>query len=66
MLFRSPKEMRELCMSPETRTVIILQFKDYERDMQKLSVILSTRAEYADIRMRVMSHIAISEADLAT
>ena len=62
----TPKEMRELCMSPETRTVIILQFKDYERDMQKLSVILSTRAEYADIRMRVMSHIAISEADLAT
>lgn len=60
------KEMRELCMSPETRTVIILKFRDYEKDMQKLSVILSTKAEYADIRMRVMSHIAISETDLAT
>ncbi|MCM1230229.1 MAG: ATP-binding protein [Ruminococcus flavefaciens] len=62
----TPKEMKTLCMDPENRTVIILKFKNYEQDMQKLSVILSTKAEYADIRMRVMSHTQLSDIDLTT
>ncbi|MCM1531853.1 MAG: ATP-binding protein [Ruminococcus flavefaciens] len=62
----TPKEMKALCMDPENRTVIILKFKNYEQDMQKLSVILSTKAEYADIRMRVMSHTVLSDIDLVT
>lgn len=61
-----PKEMRELCMNPENRTVVIMKFKDYEKDMQKLSVILSTKAEFADIRMRVMMNSRLSPDDLNT
>ena len=62
----TPNEMKKLCMEPENRTVIILKFTDYERDMQKLSVILSTKAEYSDIRMRVMMNMQLSTADLNT
>lgn len=62
----TPKEMKELCMSPDTRTVIILKFKDYEKDMHKLGVILSTKSEFSDIRMRVMMHTQIDDTDIVT
>ncbi|MDE6039972.1 MAG: hypothetical protein K2F99_00195, partial [Muribaculaceae bacterium] len=59
-------EMWELCLDPEKRTGIVLKFKNYEDDMRKLSIILSGRKEYSDLRMEILSSIALSEDDLAT
>ncbi len=61
------KEMRDLCLDPETRTVVIFKFKDYEKDMEKLSVIMSTKKEYADARADLLlSNLRIDTIDLDT
>lgn len=62
----SVDEMSELCMDPKKRTVIIFKFKDYEEDMRKLSIILSGRKEYSDLRMEILSSCTLDEPDLAT
>lgn len=59
-------EMSELCMDPKHRTAIIMKFTDYDRDIAKLSVILSTKAEYTDIRMRVLGNMRLEPDNLAT
>lgn len=62
----TPDEMAELCMDPEKRTAIVFKFKNYEEDMRKLSVILSSKAEFMDARMEVLSSITLADEDLAT
>ncbi|MCM1441100.1 MAG: toprim domain-containing protein, partial [Roseburia sp.] len=59
-------EIRELCMNRDQRTVVIFKFKDFEKDMDKINIIMSTKAEYAEARARIVSSIAIDNLDLDT
>jgi DNA gyrase/topoisomerase IV subunit B len=61
-----PKEMRELCMDKKTRTVIIFKFNNYEEDMRKINVIMSTKAEAAKARRDIMMNTRIDDLDLDT
>lgn len=62
----SPDEMRVLCMDPKTRTVVICKFDDYEADMQKIDVIMSTKKECAEARKNIMFSRSIDPLDLDT
>lgn len=62
----SPDEMRTLCMDPKTRTVVICKFDDYEADMQKIDVIMSTKKECAEARKNIMFSCSIDPLDLDT
>lgn len=61
-----PEEMRTLCMDKESRTVIIFKFSDFEKDMDKINVIMSTKAEHARARKELMMSIRADELDLDT
>lgn len=58
--------LRELCMDPKTRTVVIFKFSDFEKDMDKISVIMSTKKEYAAARKKILFSLRASELDLDT
>ena len=58
--------LRELCMDPKSRTVVIFKFKDFEKDMDKISVIMSTKKEYAAARKRILFSIAADPLQLDT
>jgi len=60
------KDLRELCMDQEKRTVVIFKFKDFEKDMSKIDVIMSTKAEAAEARSRLLMSLKIDEMDLDT
>lgn len=60
------KDLRELCMDQEKRTVVIFKFKDFERDMAKIDVIMSTKVEAAEARSNLLMNLRISEMDLDT
>lgn len=60
------KEIKALCMNREKRTAIIFKFKDFEKDMDKISIIMSTKAEYAEARSDIVSAISIDNLDLDT
>lgn len=62
----SPEEMRDLCMNPETRTVVICKFDDFEKDIKKIDVIMSTKKECAEARKEIMFSRAIDPLDLDT
>ena len=59
-------EMKEQCMNPDTRMVIVMKFKDYEKDMEKLSVMLSTREAYQQARSDLLMNYRISSEDIDT
>lgn len=59
-------ELRELCMNREKRTVIIFKFKDFKDDMDKIDIIMSTKAEYAEARAKIVTSMAIKNRDLDT
>ena len=61
-----PNEMRELCMNPETRTVAIFKFKDFEKEMDKINVIMSTKTEFARARKEILMNLRASDLDLDT
>ena len=61
-----PEEMRSLCMDKESRTVIIFKFSDFEKDMDKINVIMSTKAEHARARKELMMSMRIDDLDLDT
>lgn len=61
-----PEEMRTLCMDKESRTVIIFKFSDFEKDMDKINVIMSTKAEHARARKELMMSIRADDLDLDT
>lgn len=60
------KEIKDLCMNRDNRTVIIFKFKDFEKDMDKINIIMSTKAEYADARAKIVSSIVASDLDIDT
>lgn len=61
-----PDQLRELCMDPDKRTVVIMKFNDYEEDMRKISVIMSTKKEYVEARAKLLQSISASDLDLDT
>lgn len=61
-----PWEMKEFCMDRDHRNVVIMKFKDYESDMEKLNVIMSTKQAYVDARSRILRGISMSDLDLDT
>lgn len=61
-----PDEMRELCMDPKSRTVVIFKFKDFEKDMDKISIIMSTKKEYAEARKNILMSATASDLDIDT
>lgn len=62
----SPDEMINLCMDVEKRTVVIFKFKDFEKDMEKISIIMSTKKEYAQARSDIMMSLRASDLDIDT
>lgn len=62
----SDDEMRTLCMDTTTRTVIIFKFEDFEDDMEKINVIMSSKAKYAEIRSNLMMGLRASDTDIDT
>lgn len=61
-----PSEMRELCMDPKSRTVVIFKFKDFEKDMDKINVIMSTKTEFARVRKEIMMNTVADSLDIDT
>ena len=59
-------EMRELCMDPKTRKVIIFKFDDIDADMTKINVIMSTRRRYVEARSELLRSMTLSDYDLDT
>ena len=60
------KDLRELCMDREKRTAIIFKFKDFSRDMAKIDVIMSTKAEAAEARSKLLMSVRADDMDLDT
>ena len=58
--------MHDLCMDQDKRTVIIFKFKNYEEDMRKIDVIMSSKAEAAAARAELMTNITLSDLDFDT
>lgn len=61
-----PEEMQDLCMDKNKRTVIIFKFKDFEKDMDKISVIMSSKRQYVEARSQILMSMRISDIDLDT
>lgn len=61
-----PHEMRELCMDKKSRTVVIFKFSDFEKDMDKMNIIMSTKAEYAASRKDIMFSLRSDDLDIDT
>lgn len=59
-------EMHELCMDQKNRTVIIFKFKDFAKDMYKISVIMSTKKEYVAARAKILMSISGDDMDIDT
>lgn len=59
-------EMIELCMNPKTRKVVIFKFKDLEKDMEKINVIMSTKRQYVEARSELVKSLVLSDYDLDT
>ena len=59
-------ELKKLCMDPETRTVIIFKFKDFAKDMDKISMIMSSRDHYDEARAKYVGQFSIDASDLDT
>lgn len=61
-----PKEMKELCMDPKKRTVIIFKFDDFAADMDKINVMLSTKKIHAEARKKLLGNMYLDDLDLDT
>lgn len=62
----SPSEMKKLCLDKKTRTVVICKFDDFEKDMRKIDVIMSTKKECAESRKEITFGRSIDPLDLDT
>lgn len=60
------KDMKNLCMDRDKRSVIIMKFKDYEKDMAKIDIMLSTREAAVRARAEIARNTLIDESDLDT
>lgn len=62
----TPAQLRELCMDRDKRTVIIMRFKDFEKDMEKINIIMSTKKEYVQSRVKLLMSIRADDLDIDT
>lgn len=61
-----PKELKELCMDRDKRNVVIMKFGDYDKDMEKINIIMSTKQQYVDARNKILRNTYLSDLDLDT
>lgn len=61
-----PQEMKELCMDKKSRTVVIFKFSDFEKDMDKMNIIMSTKSEFAAARKDIMMSMSADDLDIDT
>ena len=61
-----PDEMRDLCLDMNKNTVVIFKSDDFEKDEDKINVMLSTKKEWADARKDLVMSSQISLLDLDT
>ena len=61
-----PDELRKLCLDREHRTVVIFKFKDFEKDMNKLDIVMSSHAAYRRARKEIMGNKKLDVLDLDT
>lgn len=62
----SPDEMHDLCMDKEKRTVIIFKFKDFEKDMDKIDIMMSTNKQMMQARQDLIFNLRADEMDIDT
>ena len=62
-----PKELKELCLNPESRVVVTFKGgSNYEMTMRKISIIMSSKQEFAEARKKLLTMWAIDDLDLDT
>lgn len=62
-----PKDLKTLCIEPETRTVVTFKGgSNYNTTMRKISIIMSSKQEFAEARNQLLSMWAIDNLDLDT
>lgn len=63
----STEEMTNLCMDKDKRTVVIFKFgKNEDAEMDKISIIMSTKAEYAKARSDILLNLRADDMVLDT
>ena len=62
-----PKDLKVLCINPETRTVVTFKCgSNFDTTMRKVSIVMSSKQEFADARLKLLSMWAIDNLDLDT
>jgi len=61
-----PDEIRDLCLDREKRTVVVFKSDDFEKDEDKINVMLSSKKEWADARKDLVFKSELSLIDLDT
>lgn len=62
-----PAELKEHCMDPKTRTVIIMKFSDNpEWDIDRINVIMSTKQKYREARSELIRSMRADDLDIDT
>ena len=59
-------DMWDLCLNPKTREVYVFKFKDLEKDMKNISIIMSSKKEYMEARAKIMMNRTLEDIDLDT
>ena len=61
-----PEDMWDLCLNPKTREEYVFKFSDFDKDMRKISIIMSSRKEFMEERARIMMNTSLDDIDLDT
>jgi len=62
-----PKELKELCTNPDSRVAVTFKGgSNYETTMRKISIIMSSKQEFAEARKKLLTMWAIDNLDLDT
>lgn len=62
-----PSELKVHCMDPKTRTAVIMKFSDDpDKDIEKISVIMSTRQKYREARAALIRGMRADDLDIDT
>lgn len=61
-----PDDMWDLCLNPDTREEYVFKFEDFKDDMDKISIIMSSKVEYMKARADIMMNQTLEDIDLDT
>lgn len=61
-----PEDMKALCMDKDQRNVVIFKFEDFEKDMEKLNIVMSSKVAYERARKQMMFDVVLDPVDLDT